>query len=61
MSRKPDFRVGTLNKLSGSKANIGAAWKNEDGTISVVLDSSVRLEQKGNLLIILFPIITKKF
>lgn len=55
-SRKPDYRVGALNKRTNSKNILGGAWKNEDGTISVVLDDFVVLSQHSKeLLITLFP------
>lgn len=55
MSRTPDFRVAAMNKKTDEKANIGAAWKNEDGSISVTLDSFVKIEGSKDILITLFP------
>jgi len=55
MSRKPDYRVGALNKVTDAKNNIGAAWVNRDGSIAVVLDDFIVLEGSRNLLITLFP------
>jgi len=54
-SRKPDYRVKALVKSTGAKAEVGAAWKNEDGSISVILDPFIFLIQDGNLLVTLFP------
>lgn len=55
--RQPDFTVAALNKRTDMKANIGGAWVNEDGSISVILNGFVKLEQEGRneLLITLFP------
>jgi hypothetical protein len=39
MSRTPDFVLKAMNKATGSKTGkVGAAWQNEDGSISLVLD-----------------------
>lgn len=54
--RKPDYRVGALNKETDEKGTVGAAWQNKDGTISVVLNAFVTLPIGGpHLLITLFP------
>ena len=55
MSRTPEYRVAALHKPSDSKANVGAAWVNPDGSISVVLNSFVVLNGGSDLLITLFP------
>lgn len=56
MANKPDYRVGALNKATDEKGCVGAAWKNENDTISIVLDPFVSLHQHGKqLLITLFP------
>lgn len=57
MARKPDYRVGALNKRTNAKGRVGGAWLNPNGTISMVLDPFIVLTQEGNndLLITLFP------
>ena len=55
MSHYPDFRVAALNKTTNEKSNIGAAWTNEDGTISIVLSSFIVIHAEKALLITLFP------
>lgn len=55
MSRKPDYRVAALNKVTDAKANIGAAWLNKDGSIAVVLESFIVINGGKELLITLFP------
>lgn len=55
MNRKPDYDVSALNKATDVKGRIGAAWKNDDGTISVILNDFVAVKQEGDLLITLFP------
>lgn len=55
MSRKPDYRVGALDKATDEKATVGGAWINPDGTISIVLNSFVVLNANKSLLITLFP------
>ena len=53
--RKPDYQVSALNKGTENKGNVGAAWKNDNGTISIVLNKFVVLNQADDLLITLFP------
>lgn len=54
--RKPDYCVGLLNKRTDEKNGFaGGAWKNEDGTISIVLDSFIEIRGGRDMLITLFP------
>jgi hypothetical protein len=54
--RKPDYKISALNKRTDEKGTVGAAWLNENGTISIVLDPFVTLTQTGkDLLLTLFP------
>jgi hypothetical protein len=55
MSKKPDYRVGCLDKQTDAKGNIGAAWINDDGTISIVIDAFVVIRGGKQTLITLFP------
>ena len=55
ITRKPDYKVSALNKRTECKGPIGAAWINDDKTISVILDEFISLTQDGHLLITLFP------
>jgi hypothetical protein len=56
MAAKPaDFRVGALNKGTEDKGNVGRGWRNDDGTITIVLNPFVVLEASKALLITLFP------
>lgn len=55
MSRKPDYRVAAMNKDTDDKSQIGAAWTNKDGSITIVLDSFVHLDGGKALLVTLFP------
>lgn len=56
MGRKPDYRVGLLNKTTDDKGTIGAAWKNPDGSIAVTINTFVAIPLGGpHLLITLFP------
>lgn len=45
--RKPDFRVTAMNMDTQRKGPVGAAWKNPDGSISMVLDPWVCLQGDG--------------
>lgn len=55
MSRKADYRVGAMNKKTDAKSTIGAAWGNEDQTISIVINDFVVISGGKDLLITLFP------
>lgn len=56
MAKKPNYRVAALDKDTEASANIGAAWLNENGTITIVLNDFVVLPPGGkHLLITLFP------
>ena len=55
MSRKPDYRVGALNKNTDERATIGAAWLNDDGTIAIQVNDFVHIPNFHGVLITLFP------
>ncbi len=55
-TRKPDYNVSAMNKSTEEKGRIGAAWINQDGSISITLDAFIVLPNAGkDLLITLFP------
>ena len=41
--RTPEFDFCALNKVTGERGRLGAAWLNEDGTISIVLNFMVQV------------------
>lgn len=51
--RSPDYNLGALDRESGLKGKVGAAWKNEDGTINIKLNPFVAL--RSGLSLTLFP------
>lgn len=54
--RKPDFHLAALDKSTEAKNNrIGAAWKDDNGSITIVLDNFIQLTGSPNLVIKLFP------
>ena len=56
MARKPDYRVGAMNKETDVKAyRVGGAWKNDNGTITVILDAFVIFPGGPDTLLTLFP------
>lgn len=55
MARKPDFDVGCLDKVADIKGNVGGAWANKDGTISIVLNPFVVITGGKDRLLTLFP------
>lgn len=46
--RLPDYRVKALNRENEISSSVGAAWKNEDGSISIQLDHFVVLKGRGH-------------
>lgn len=52
--RPPEYRLKALNKVTNKKGAVGAGWLNQDGSISIVLDSFVVLSGQDDLLITLF-------
>ncbi len=55
MSRKPDYRVAAMNKVTDAKNNVGGGWLNGDGSIAIVIDPFIVLSGGKDLLITLFP------
>jgi hypothetical protein len=55
MSRKPDFNLKAMRRDTDQKNRVGAGWFNEDGSISIVLDSFIVLESHPQLILTLFP------
>jgi hypothetical protein len=53
--RKPDFKLRYLNKRTDERGSVGAAWVNEDTTISIVLNDRVVLRQHPDEILTLFP------
>ena len=54
MTRKPDFRIRAISKQKRF-STVGAAWLNEDGTISIQLDVGTTLAWNDGLKITAFP------
>lgn len=55
MPKRPDYRVAAMNKDTEAKGNIGAAWINENGTISVTIEPFIHIQGGKEMLITLFP------
>lgn len=54
--RQPDYSLGALDSSTDEKnPKIGAAWKNEDGTISININDFVVLRGSKTLYLRLFP------
>ena len=54
--KKPHYRLKFLNKRTEEHGEIGAAWLNEDQSISIVLNPLVVLSQSSDLVLTLFPV-----
>lgn len=56
VGRKPDFRLKAKSKSLNRQLEVGAAWKNPNGSITIQLESFVVLQNpSGDLLLTLFP------
>lgn len=53
--RSPDYRLKRLNKDTGDKVKVGAAWINQDRSITVVIDPGVILTGDPRAVLTLFP------
>lgn len=53
--RAPDYYVKAMSKTRNEKSQVGAAWKNPNGSISVKIDPFVILQGGADLLVTLFP------
>jgi hypothetical protein len=51
----PDYRLSALNKSTDETRNIGAAWNQPHGRISIKLDAFTVLQSSPDLIITLFP------
>ncbi len=57
--RSPDYQIKATTRpnIAPKRAGrVGAAWKNEDGSLSIVLDPFVTLVAADDLIITVFPI-----
>lgn len=55
MSRKPDYIIKALNKITEERDKIGAAWVNKDGSITIVFNPFVSVPVGIGFLITAFP------
>lgn len=56
--KKPDYRVGFLNKKTNQKvSHIGAAWRNDDGSLTISLSGGLyfQTDSDNDAIITLFP------
>lgn len=59
--RTPDFEAKALNKENNRSHRVGAAWLNDNGSISIEIDEFVTLSGKDKYMALtLFPWETKK-
>jgi len=54
-SRKPDYRLKAMDTATDAKAEVGCAWINPNGSISVKLNHWVVLKGEKTLILTLFP------
>lgn len=53
--RKPEYRIGALNKVTEERGRIGAGWVNPDGSISLVFDPFTTVPVGRDYVITMFP------
>ncbi len=53
--RKPDYNLQVMNKETDKRGTAGAAWENDDGSISISLNACIVLTDSPALEIRLFP------
>lgn len=53
--RMPDYQVKAMNKETSRSHRVGAAWLNDNASISIDLDEFVVLAGKDRPVITLFP------
>jgi hypothetical protein len=56
MSRKPDYWFKAMDKATENRGKVGAAWLNDDGSVSIDLNPFTVLVSSPNLVLTLFPI-----
>lgn len=54
-TRSPDFRISGFNKRNNDKGELGAAWKNKDGSITLRISPFIVLPPLADMIITLFP------
>lgn len=52
--RTPEYKLHAMNKRTDEKSKVGAAWLNESGSISIVLDPFIVLAGSKDLVLTLF-------
>jgi hypothetical protein len=60
LGRKPDYRLRLKDDKTGRWVDVGAAWKNENGSISVRLNMCVVLNERLGVEPVLFPVEPEK-
>ena len=53
--RKPDYRIACLNKTNEESGNIGVAWNNPEGHITIVFNPFVTVPTGKDFVITMFP------
>lgn len=54
--RKPDYTLSALDKTTGEKNVVGAAWRNSDGSIRIKINAFVVLPGGSNTVLTLFDV-----
>lgn len=55
-NRKPDFIAKCMDKVTNEKSKrLGAAWKNENGTITIIMDLGCSIIHGKQITTTLFP------
>lgn len=54
--RKPAFKLSVMRRDNGKHGVVGAAWREDDGSISIMLNPCVTLSGDADVFIKLFPV-----
>ncbi len=55
-NRRPDYILKAIHHVTHDRSpRLGAAWKNADGTVSIIMDLGCSLAYGPELTVMLFP------
>lgn len=54
--RPPDYKLSLKHRVTGVSGQVGAAWKDERGFLSVKLNPGVTLSWQDDVYLALFPV-----
>lgn len=55
-NNRPQYRLKAYHKPTGNRGEVGAAWVNDDGSLTLKLNPCVVLTYDSNIVLTLFPV-----